>query len=720
MNSLIPNTINNNYYQDIYSFRPIKKSDFIIKEPLGKGKFATVYKVQYKKNGRIYALKEIKNEYFQNTETDNERWKKMQCIIQDRLNDYFREKTILYDLTKRNYPYVVKLFADFEEDGYKYLVMELVQGEKLENLKGSYKNNGYLDEISIIDILTQLLEILRYLHDTCHIIHRDIKPDNIIMGKDKKIKLLDFGLAVYLENPNPTLVSNRSLKGPIRYVPPEVIFTYPHRQYDYKFDIFSLGFTIYSLMNPSSGKIPNLPQFTKKQEDNIERIDSYLVNTFYHDWLTEFVFLLHQNEPKKRPTAAEALGLLKQFQTNPKIKEIYINLKQQRNHPDFDKLNSLTRTNKTNVSNNNIDNNIDYDAQIINNKYGANKFNSYNSSSSFQKKITIDEFLQPNIGFEKNILTSMKSILRILYRLDITEFIKAQLDSIFSNRNLNLNELFVYKFFNMLNEVKKWETGQMNNNNYDKTIGDFIRTLIFKNNSGISGNRPIILIYMISSIFKDEFNKYFYDYPNTILDNCFSGKNYMIMNNQFILDKINQTIFRFKCQYKGPFVDNFYFIILTIIRCPSCSSINNIDSEVSHFLQLDVQYPQNKITDLIYNYFKLEKYPGNYRCSCGIIGTELRQKVFLNSPKYLFLEFEDKNMIYFSDIIEIPLLNGNKKSYQFVASIYKAKINSITNFVAVVKIRNSFIAFFEDGVKQITANPLNLDCPSLALYKELN
>jgi len=88
------------------------------------------------------------------------------------------------------------------------------------------------------------LETLSFLHDTCHIIHRDITPDNIIIETDNNIKLLGFGLSAYLENPNPKLVSSKSFKGARKYVPPEIIFSPQPLHYDYKIDVFSLGFRL--------------------------------------------------------------------------------------------------------------------------------------------------------------------------------------------------------------------------------------------------------------------------------------------------------------------------------------------------------------------------------------------------------------------------------------------------------------------------------------------
>ena len=117
------------------------------------------------------------------------------------------------------------------------------------------------------------------------------------------------------------LVSRKSFKGARKYVPPEIILSPQPLHYDYKIDVFSLGFTIYSLMNPSEeGKI-NLPQETKGSFPNVERIDNNLVNNFYDAWLIDFVKLLYENNYEKRPTAANALEQLKKnpnFKLDPK------------------------------------------------------------------------------------------------------------------------------------------------------------------------------------------------------------------------------------------------------------------------------------------------------------------------------------------------------------------------------------------------------------------
>jgi len=167
---------------------PISINDFEIIIQLGKGNFAPVYKSKYKYTGNIYAVKFIEQSCFKSKQQ------------KERELDFKREKAILYDLTKRDYPHTVKLYADFEDDNYRYLVLELLEGTYLNELQGTFQNNGYVDQQLIINILTQLLEILKYLHDTCHIMHRDIKPDNIILENNGNIKVFDFGISAYLEN----------------------------------------------------------------------------------------------------------------------------------------------------------------------------------------------------------------------------------------------------------------------------------------------------------------------------------------------------------------------------------------------------------------------------------------------------------------------------------------------------------------------------------------
>ena len=285
------NQANNNFQM------PISVNDFDILETLGKGAHSVVSKVRYKKTGNIYAIKTLDQKIFQNNE---------------KRIDFLREKEILYELTQKNHPHIVKLYADFQDDNYIYLVFEYIEGISLDRLKGSEQNKGYLDQNLVINIITQLLETLKYLHETCYIMHRNIQPDNIILEKDNNIKLIGFGLSTYLVNENKVLVSNKSFKGAVKYVAPEILFHQESRDYDYKIDIFALGFTIYSLMNPSSIGKPNLPLITEnKPGQGIVRHENTLINPFYNDWLKDFVKMLYEDKKEKRLSAAQALEVLK-------------------------------------------------------------------------------------------------------------------------------------------------------------------------------------------------------------------------------------------------------------------------------------------------------------------------------------------------------------------------------------------------------------------------
>ena len=182
---------------------PISFNDFELLERYGKGAIGSVFKVRYKFNGKIYAIKQ---------------YPKVGDSKESEL-DYNREKAILYDLTQKGYPTIVQLYADFEDNATRNLVMEFVEGITLKQLAKNYVGM-YIPQDLIIHILTQLLQTLEFLHFKCFIIHRDIKPDNIILLKNNQIKLLDFGISVYLINPNKKLVSKKSYKGELHYVPP--------------------------------------------------------------------------------------------------------------------------------------------------------------------------------------------------------------------------------------------------------------------------------------------------------------------------------------------------------------------------------------------------------------------------------------------------------------------------------------------------------------------
>jgi serine/threonine protein kinase len=216
-----------------YNNKLDKKISFNLENILSAGNFAVIVRAKciegndIIKSNEIYALKFL----FKNQKQTN-------------AIDYLREKTILYDLyglykKNKEINYIMKLFGDFElsknGDDYYILITEFCQGINLENIIYQCNLlNQYLDEILVLKILKQLLECLNFLHNKCHIIHRDIKPDNIILGNDNNIKLIDFGLSAYLEKDDTNedtsfLVSRKSVKGCAQFTAPEILYCVSNR-----------------------------------------------------------------------------------------------------------------------------------------------------------------------------------------------------------------------------------------------------------------------------------------------------------------------------------------------------------------------------------------------------------------------------------------------------------------------------------------------------------
>lgn len=142
------------------------------------------------------------------------------------------------------HPNIVEVYDVGEDDGKFFIVMEYINGKTLKSL---IKKRGALTLEEVVDIMLQLTSAICCAHDS-YIIHRDIKPQNIMILEDGRIKITDFGIAMAL-NTN-ELTQTNSVMGSVHYLPPEQASGSGSTM---KSDIYSLGILMFELL---TGKLP--------------------------------------------------------------------------------------------------------------------------------------------------------------------------------------------------------------------------------------------------------------------------------------------------------------------------------------------------------------------------------------------------------------------------------------------------------------------------------
>ena len=292
-----------------------KISDFYFLELLGEGQFGKVFKMKSRINNQIYAVKRV--EYPKN----------MEDLIKS-----LREKFIMKSLS---HPNIVHLYKTFNDNTYLYFVSEFIDGKNLDSLiKDFHKQhpNSYINQDFIINIFKQILTGLIYLHQN-NVLHRDIKPDNILIDKNNNIKITDFGISAMYGKEYGFLSYGFSTVGRPDYVCPEILNNQP---YDFRCDIFSLGYTIYYIMNFE------LPTKVKVINKEIIRTPCLKVNNYYSPKLIDLVNRMFRYNPFERPNNPqivynELVNIEKEI-NSPKINEINLNNKNNYNDNQNDTL----------------------------------------------------------------------------------------------------------------------------------------------------------------------------------------------------------------------------------------------------------------------------------------------------------------------------------------------------------------------------------------------
>lgn len=143
-----------------------------------------------------------------------------------------------------SHPNIVEMYDVGEDDGNYFIVMEYIDGKTLKNL---IKKRGALTVAEVVDIMLQLTSAISCAHDS-YIIHRDIKPQNVMILDDGRVKITDFGIAIASNASE--LTQTNSVMGSVHYLPPEQANGAGATA---KSDIYSLGILMFELL---TGKLP--------------------------------------------------------------------------------------------------------------------------------------------------------------------------------------------------------------------------------------------------------------------------------------------------------------------------------------------------------------------------------------------------------------------------------------------------------------------------------
>ena len=195
-----------------------------ILEQVGAGGMSVVYKAKCHKLNRLVAIKILKEEFSSDS------------------NFVGKFKMEAQAAARLSHPNIVNVYDVIDEGDLHYIVMELIDGV---TLKTYIARKGKLEIKESIGIAIQVAQGIGAAHEQ-HIIHRDIKPQNMIISRDGKVKVADFGIARGVS----TQTMTSAAMGSVHYISPEQA----RGSYsDARSDIYSLGITMYEMV---TGRLP--------------------------------------------------------------------------------------------------------------------------------------------------------------------------------------------------------------------------------------------------------------------------------------------------------------------------------------------------------------------------------------------------------------------------------------------------------------------------------
>jgi uncharacterized protein (DUF342 family) len=204
----------------------------LIKE-IGRGGMGVVYQALDQLNHRPVAVKELRLENLSSADAE------------EMIARFQREARTAGLLQHTG---IVSVY-DFGQEGHEhYLIMELLEGKTLKDLL----SEGYaFSELELLDILVQICDALEFAHQQ-GVVHRDIKPDNILITPQSQVKIMDFGIARMNTTEHFTLQTQAgTMLGTLSYMSPEQL--QDSAMVDHRADIFSLGVMLYEIY---TGRLP--------------------------------------------------------------------------------------------------------------------------------------------------------------------------------------------------------------------------------------------------------------------------------------------------------------------------------------------------------------------------------------------------------------------------------------------------------------------------------
>lgn len=246
---------------------------YALQELIGKGGMAMVYRAKDLRTGHSVAIKILRQEYSQDEEF---------------LGRFQREAQAASKMSHHN---IVNLLDVGMEGDDRYLVMEYVQGK---TLKEVIKEKGQMTPKVAVQIAIRILAALQHAHKN-GIIHRDIKPQNILVHADGHIKVADFGIARMADSS--TLTKGDNVMGSVHYFSPEQA---SGRAATEQSDLYSVGVVLYEML---TGKVPfdgDTPVSVAMQHLRSQPVPIKTLNPEVPDSLCRLVETAMQKEPKYR------------------------------------------------------------------------------------------------------------------------------------------------------------------------------------------------------------------------------------------------------------------------------------------------------------------------------------------------------------------------------------------------------------------------------------